>query len=202
MANGLPMLIPKWILNKLKKHDDDITELNNDLDGLLFKNNSGTGQYSLDNGSTWVNFKNPTGNKDITVTSTSTSGIDVTDYATASVTVSATNVSPSSSGTYFSSGLINMSSSGYAYSSRPSSISFGSFITSTNGSLSLNSSHYYAVSIALYHTSSTTPSCNGTIDYQQNINSSNCRGYLLIVHNATTLSITGNYKCMLAIPIT
>lgn len=34
--------------------------------------------------------------------------------------VSASSISPSSSGTYFSSGLKNMTSSGYAYSSRPS----------------------------------------------------------------------------------
>lgn len=30
-----------------------ITQLNNDLDGFMFRNNSGTAEYSIDDGSTW-----------------------------------------------------------------------------------------------------------------------------------------------------
>lgn len=47
------------------------------------------------------------------------SGYDGLEQVTVNA-ISATSVSPSSSGTYFSSGLKNMTSSGYAYSSRPS----------------------------------------------------------------------------------
>ena len=58
----------------------------------------------------------PSGNKAITANGT---GIDVSSYATASVSVTGTSVTPSASGTYFASGLNNMATAGYAYSSQP-----------------------------------------------------------------------------------
>ena len=73
-----------------------ITELNNDLSDFSFRNNSGTAQYSMDDGETWVNFKNPTGTKSITANGT----YDVTDYASASVSVYLNNATRK--GTYTS----------------------------------------------------------------------------------------------------
>ena len=71
---------------------------NNDLNDFSFRNNSGTAQYSMDDGSTWVNFKNPTGTKSITANGT----YDVTDYASVSVNVSASFYNATKKGTYTS----------------------------------------------------------------------------------------------------
>lgn len=62
----------------------ELTQINNDLSVFSFRNNNGTAQYSMDDGSTWTNFKNPVGTKNIYSNGT----YDVTNYASAYVSVS------------------------------------------------------------------------------------------------------------------
>ncbi len=79
-------------------------ELKNLTDGIggttdqfRFGTNNGVYGYikKVGGADTFVPFKNPTGNKSITISSTgTTSGIDVADYATASVTTSGLMVTP------------------------------------------------------------------------------------------------------------
>ena len=90
----------------------ELTQINNDLSVFSFRNNNGTAQYSMNNGSTWTNFKNPVGTKYIYSNGT----YDVTNYASASVNVSTslsettlwTNSSPTSN---FAAQNINLSQS-------------------------------------------------------------------------------------------
>lgn len=63
----------------------ELTQINNDLSVFSFRNNNGTAQYSMDDGSTWTNFKNPVGTRYIYSNGT----YDVTNYASAYVSVSA-----------------------------------------------------------------------------------------------------------------
>ena len=117
---------------------------NNDLNDFSFRNNSGTAQYSMDDGSTWVNFKNPTGTKSITANGT----YDVTDYASVSV-----NVKPSEYANVFCSwggawGAFIHSNGTTAFASRSSgSISQGKFTCGLDGS---NNFYINAVSSGTY----------------------------------------------------
>ena len=63
----------------------EITQINNDLSVFSFRNNNGVAQYSMNDGSTWTNFKNPVGTKYIYSNGT----YDVTNYASAYVSVTA-----------------------------------------------------------------------------------------------------------------
>ena len=60
-----------------------IKQINNDLSVFSFRNNDGQAQYSMDNGETWVDFKNPVGTLSITANGT----YNVAEYASAQVNV-------------------------------------------------------------------------------------------------------------------
>lgn len=121
-----------------------------------------------------------------------------------SVTVNPQSHSGTSS-TYTSNGTKDLGANHnirYVSISVPSSApTFGTAIISTNGTVSLDSSKTYAVSIALYHTSQTTPTSDGPIFYQEYSNINNVRCYMLGVKNATYLSISGNNRIIIATPL-
>lgn len=61
------------------------------------------------------------------------------------------SVTPSSSGTYFSAGMKNMASSGYAYSSKPESATTGTFTTtSANETVSFNTQKSSITKLYIY----------------------------------------------------
>lgn len=107
----------------------EIDDLRSNLtaeDDLQFQfSKSGTNYGYKDANDNFVPFKRVQASKTVSPSTSPQTVIPDSGYdGLAQVTVnaiSATSVSPSSSGTYFSSGLKNMTSSGYAYSSRPSS---------------------------------------------------------------------------------
>lgn len=154
----------------------------------------------------------PSGNVPITIDNVgTTSDIDVAGYATASVTTQGlykpttvkdnTGSSYSTNGTKTITGLENYTGVKINIAVPSSSPTFGTAVTSTSGTVSLDSSKTYAVSIALYHTSQTTPSSDGNIFYQEYSYTNNLRCYMLGVKNATYLSISGNYKVIIATPL-
>ena len=60
-SKDLDRLAESITQNKLET-ENEISGINNSLDGLRFRDNEGVGQYSVDNGGSWRNFRQPTGN--------------------------------------------------------------------------------------------------------------------------------------------
>lgn len=73
-----------------------IKQINNDLSVFSFRDNEGQAQYSMDNGETWVDFKNPAGTLSITANGT----FNVADYASAEVKVQPSVAYAATSGMY------------------------------------------------------------------------------------------------------
>jgi hypothetical protein len=119
-----------------------INQINNDLtasDNLKFEfsYDQATGKHGyLNKQGTFVPFKNPTGNKDITITNTgTTSGIDVADYATASITTSGL-YKPSGTKYIYSNGTYDVTSYASASVSVSASLSETTLWTNSNPSSS------------------------------------------------------------------